>query len=225
MPGKRQNKSRKSKKTRRGGPQKTSRLTGFESAPTFFPDRRRGTFVYSTEGWLDCPIGSVGSQVFRLNSLYDPDFAVGGASVRSFAQASTLWNKYRVFSARVMISFTPVANGPTSVGVAGMVVASPLNTLGVDPIFWMGQRHVKRAELFQGNGIKLNFNVPIASIYAVRPSQVADEDDFAGLMSGNPNNVVYLHLGGDNRNAVAVRLYYSMRILYDAQVELPLGLA
>lgn len=67
---------------------------------------------YGAEGQL-----SVGSGVpyatsltFRMNSIYDPYFAVGGQTVCGHAQLAAIYSSYLVLGAKVILSFTDPQN-------------------------------------------------------------------------------------------------------------------
>jgi hypothetical protein len=55
--------------------------------------------------------------------------------------------------------------------------------------------------------------------------QVRDEDDFAALVGGNPNNGVFAHVGAYADGAAAGNLTIHVRIEYDVVWSLPLEMS
>lgn len=212
------NKNRKNKTGKRGGA-----LVGFNHPyPSFFPDRMRGTVVYSTSGTLITPASLLTANVYRLNSIYDPDYTGTGTTVRGYTQMNALYAKYRVFSATVVITAWPASTSTTDGSRSELyAVASNDLTLGVDPNAWLAQRHVYTAPLnMNSDAVIHKMVVPIHRVYGVKPEQVAFEDDFAATMTGNPNNGVQLHIGHRCISGVANTMAYTLTITYDVAVEL-----
>lgn len=70
--------------------------------------------------------GSLGSNIFRLQSIYDPNLSGVGHQPYGHDTMMTMFNHYTVMGAKVSISFTPVDTGtPSAVGV----LVSPTNSI------------------------------------------------------------------------------------------------
>ena len=163
---------------------------------------------------------AVSSTVFRLNSVYDPDYTGVGTSLASYTQAAAIYGRYRVYSATVHMDW--YATGSYNLTV--FAVATPATTLGTSIADIAVQRHSWTAPLTPGgNGVRKMVHAATWKIYGTTPKAVASEDDYCGLTGGNPNNGVYLHTGVFNSNgAAASSATLTVRIVYDVEWSLPL---
>jgi hypothetical protein len=160
---------------------------------------------------------------FRANSVFDPDLSGVGTTVAGYKQAAAVYGRYRVVSVKATIGF--VNRGVDAAHV--FVVATPVNTIGTDFNKAMAQRHIWQRPLAAVSGAALTkhtLSFPIHLIYGVPRAQVMAEDDFAGLISANPNNIVYLHIGAFNPGAAAGAVNFTVRLEYMTHWSLPLEL-
>lgn len=207
---------------RKAGRRGKAALVGFSAPRNLFPMSLTGHGTYAAVIAYSVPALTMAGHVFRLNSIYDPDYtSVTGRSIGGYAQASVLYGKYRVFSAEVFLEGT--VSG-TSKGFYYCVPSNDL-TLGTDPNVWNAQRNVFMAPIKGGDGVSHRMAVPIHTIYGVPPAAVSSEDDFASVMVGNPNNGVYLHVGMHNTTGTVVEFTFNLRIVYHVRLELPTALA
>lgn len=215
------NNNKRSKKGRRQ--RRTGGLKGFSSPRNLFPQFMLGHGTYATNIEYVVPAATLAGHVFRLNSIYDPDYtSITGRSIAGFAQASVLYGKYRVFEAEVFLE------GGVSEGILRSffyAVASNDLTLGTDPSVWNCQRNVFMAPLKGGDGVRHRMVIPIHQVYGVPAAAVRSEDDFAAVMVGNPNNGVYLHIGMHNASGQPSAFSFAIRIVYKLRLELPTALA
>ncbi len=195
---------------------------GFMKSPTLLPARFRGSMVYNTVVSLSVPASSVATNVFRVNSVFDPDYTGVGTSVAGYSQLAALYGRYRVLGAKFEIAWT--TTGSTT--WTGFVCANPVNTVGTSLPQILAQRFVwfKSAGASTGSAtISHSGSVSIAKTYGVPEVQVETEDDYAGLVGGNPNNQVFLHVGAYGDGG-ATGLFAHVRIVYDVIWSLPLEL-
>jgi len=214
-------KSSKSSRRRRVRKPSTA-LQGFTTFKPLFPAQFRGNHAYLTALLLSPAVGSVATNVFRLNSLYDPDLSGVGTSATGYAAAAALYNRYRVLRARAEISWT---NLSTTIPATAFVVTNPVTTVGTSWTQIAGQRHVwyKSLSVATGNSTaKHVVTVPLHEVYGVPYSQLRDEDDFAAVTGTNPNNGIYLHVGVFNDGGAAGSVNIHVRIIYDVAWSIPL---
>jgi len=94
------------------------------SAPgTPFPQRCRAQLKYTSYVNLDPPVGTVGLQYIRCNSVYDPDATGAGGQPRGFDQYAQLYDQYTVTNAKmkcwaVLPPGTGASNGGLMLGVS-----------------------------------------------------------------------------------------------------------
>jgi len=69
--------------------------------------------------------GSVSGKLYRMNSLFDPNFTDVGHQPAYFDQYAAIYSKYRVISSRIKVTFSPgssdteaTADGPWCVGIS-----------------------------------------------------------------------------------------------------------
>ncbi len=207
---------KKQQRKRRTAPKGT---VGFESVPSFFPDRMRGKMAFSNTYTFSPAAGSVSSTVFRLNSVFDPDYTGVGTSIASYGNIAAIYGRYRVFSAEVYMDWYGIG----SANVTVFAVATPVTTLGTGIADIVAQKHVWTSPLSVGGpGVRKALKATTWKIYGATPKQVADEDDYCGLVGGNPNNGTFLHVGVFNPNAGATSAACTLRIIYDVEWSLPL---
>jgi len=213
----------KNNKRRNRKPRAKSNLVGFSAPRNLFPQSMTGHGTYSAMVTYSVPNLGLAEHVFRLNSIYDPDYtSITGRSIGGFAQASVLYGKYRVFKAEII--FDGAVDGGTQRCFYYCVPSNDLS-LGTDPEVWAAQRNVWMAPIKGGDGVRHRMIVPIHTAYGVPKQAVQTEDDFSAVMTGNPNNGVYLHVGMYNVSGIAAAFSFTVRIVYHVRLELPTALA
>lgn len=139
-----------------------------------------------------------------LNSLYDPDNSGAGGQPYYFDQYMGLYGKYKVFGCfvqwRLCVTtstsnlFTPIAAMVPWVTTAGYPdIQTAINRKGV---VW---RNVMPGQ--QSYYLKKYYS--IADLFGVTKRAVADEDNFSGTVTSNPNNLPILQLMLYNNDASA----------------------
>ncbi len=216
----RSSKTRKnSRKSNAGG-----KITGLSNSPCILPPMFRGKMFYSTTGTMAPGAGALATNVFRLNSVYDPDMTNVGTSVAGYSALTGLYNRYRVLNAKVHLTLSNLA----TTAQTAFVAVNSVNNVGVSFPQAMAQRFVWDKVLAPTTGSSVtehSLSVPIHKIYGVPAFQVRNEDDFAGVTGGNPNNVVYMHVGFYNYSGSATSALYTVRIEYDVIWSLPLEMS
>jgi hypothetical protein len=201
---------------------RTTPLSGVVTTRNIFPPLFRGKLFYDTVIALSPAAGATSTYVFRGNSVFDPDFTGVGASARTYSNLAALYGRYRVMGFRATITFV---NTSTTTPVTTFVVLSPATTVGVDIAQILAQRQVWTRSISASNGagtVTHTFSAPVSKIYGVPESQVRTEDDFAAVTGANPNNGVYIHVGGYANGASAGAFNFHVRIEYDVIWSLPL---
>lgn len=177
-------------------------------------------FPYSTSSSLnpdEYTFLSSGTQ-YRLNSLYDPVFAAGGKQPFQFDQLSTVYLKYRVYGAKVEITF----NNPTGDGLyVGYHVG-----FSADPFTPIGKDASYLSEIAKGRLIPINntgsqtkvmsFYVPINTVFGVPKSQIGIDPNYSSTVFTNPvNQAILTVLALDSTgNATAKNIEYRLKITY-----------
>lgn len=198
-------------------------IVGLTSVAGLFPPLFHGTMFYETQLIVQPVAATMSYNTFRANSVFDPDLTNAGTTVAGYTQAAAVYGRYRVLSIKGTVSF--LNRGAD--GAHAFIVATPANTIGTNFNSAMAQRHVWQSPLAAVTGagaIKHTFSFPIHKVYGVPRSQVRNEDDFAGLTSSHPNNIVYLHVGAFNPSSGAGAVNFTIRLEYEVVWSLPLAM-
>lgn len=197
-------------------------ISGFHVQPTIFPPTMRGVMVYNSVFVFGPAAGTVQFNVFRANSVYDPDLTGVGVSCNTYGQLSALYTRYRVLRGRARLLFLNNTTTPTTV----IVAVNPVTTVGTSVTQILGQRFVWSRTLCGNTGgpaaLEHSCAWDVASVYGVRQQMVKDEDDFAAITGTNPANQIYLHVGGYANGAAAGNFNVHVRIEYDVVWSQPL---
>lgn len=197
-------------------------MTGLSTVAVGFPDRFKIVQAYGTY-FIGAPAAGAQSwNSFRGNSVFDPDFSGGGSTAFSFTQCAAIYNRYRVLGSRITLDVINSGSAPLRIALVATIANSPPTAS-----YLPGQRHVAQGMIGTSGtvGWKHTAFARTASVFGVPESQVLSEDDFAGLSSGNPNNVWYWHVVMFNPSAVAGLCSVAVRIEYDVAWSMPLLLA
>lgn len=181
------------KKFRRGRPRKNrSRITTTTARTWVVPDRMRVKLNYQQRITLSPAAGSLANNVFRLNSLYDPDQTGTGAQPVGFDQLSALYQKYKVYGAKVRAkAVSQGTTNPTSMFDFALV---PLLEAPTWSNFEDATGNPYRKWTMSGNSnvrpASLTAYWSIARLFGER---LADDDYSAGI-AASPTNTALLYV-------------------------------
>lgn len=196
-------------------------VSGLSSIRSGLPDRFRVTMPYASICSIAPGAGTVANYSYRGNSLFDPDFTGTGTTAFTYTQLSALYNRYRVISARIHVSFVN-----TSAGVLTHLLQASIANAPPTAVNMFGARHVARNTTSPGRpSWEHKAQVYTHAVYGVPKAQVLSEDDFAGLVGGSPNNPWYFHLTSYNPTATAATSTAEVRIEYEVVWSMPLNVA
>lgn len=107
-----QKKFRKTKKFTKKGKKgkKTGALYRVASSYAPFPLIQFAKLTYVQEFTLNPSSSTPVYQIFRANSLYDPDYTGAGSQPMGFDQFTTLYNHYEVYGSRIELQIVPNGN-------------------------------------------------------------------------------------------------------------------
>lgn len=204
------------------GLKKVSYLTGGDKSP--FPNTLMTKFMYNNETTLTSTSGSWAQNLFRLNSLYDPDASGAGGQPRYMdtllgaSGGNAPYSRYRVHAAHVVVEFqskttttsigdvilmrytTQAASSAVGARESPNSMVQTLNTLGAG----------------SGSQKKMEFFCKIKDVEGL--VDLADNPNFEAEYNANPANPVNLLVGYEdvlgNTSAVVARV----SIVYYAQL-------
>lgn len=152
--------------------------------------------------------GSNNAYAYRLNSVYDPVYALGGAQPYGFDQLAALYNKYRVISCSWNVSFY---SGGSVVRVATIPVNEPLVADGTspNPIYNMNNicnspRSRWAIQIPGGNTKMVKGKCYLPSLLGKNKTQYMADEDCSARVTTDPVEQALLYVvGADIANAVA----------------------
>lgn len=157
-----------------------------------FPDRFRTTVIYSDLIQLN-PLQPFRNQVFRGNSLYDPDFTALGHQPLYFDQYMAIYERFRVLGSKIIIKV--VNNSPGSSAIAVLHAdTDPLAVVSFFPI--SEQPHTKISRFIPVSArlpVSLGMRKSSCEILGLSSAQIWD-DDYSGTASGNPTKMWYYNV-------------------------------
>lgn len=212
-------KTNRSKRNKSSGQQ----IRGLTNVRGLFPAMFRGKMFYENQLVVQPVAAAMAYNSYRANSVFDPDLSGVGTTVAGYNQAAAVYGRYRVLAVKAIVSFINRGADGTHVFIA----ATPQNTIGTNFVEAMAQRNVWQQPLAAVGGsgiIKHVVSFPIHKIYGVPAQQVRNEDDFAGLISANPNNTLYLHIGAFNPGSSTGAVNFAVRFEFDVVWSLPLDM-
>lgn len=108
---------KKPKKTYRSRRRRTSLVS--MGVPSGMPTARRANLRYCQIMYLTSSAGTLGSDVFRANSIYDPDFTGSGHQPMGHDQWTALFNHYVVLGSKMTAQCTSNTGSipPTGLGI------------------------------------------------------------------------------------------------------------
>ena len=132
--------------------------------------------------------------VYRGNSCFDPDFAVGGTQPLAFDQWSALYTRYRVLASKCQ--FRVKNNAPD--GNALLMIVAPLvtNSAITNRELLSEQRYAESAFVGDSNGMDvktITSYMDTASVRGVPKEAVRIDGAYSALVTGNPGLEWYWH--------------------------------
>lgn len=116
-----------------GGQQMAYMIPGVDGKLQFgFPKKIITILRYYQSDVLTSNLGSIANTVFRMNSLFDPDFTGTGHQPMYYDRYAALYSNYRVLGSRLSTTFYPthdataVSNGPYIIGMHKSHLSSSL---------------------------------------------------------------------------------------------------
>ncbi len=222
MQRKQQNTSRKGRrKGGRGGvnPRRLNQDTGGQAVSVNIPPRNylathvagltptlRRTLVWAYDNFTPSASGVMTEcLVAKLNSPYDPDNAVGGASATGFAKYMAFYSKCFVLAARIKVHYVACAsNGdqpPLAPGTAGVTITTTTGALGsIAAQIEAGLCVFKRTGYSQNTGV-LDIGVDVGKF--LNKPDVLDDPQLFCTNAADPTQLIVAHVWIQNDSTVS----------------------
>lgn len=159
------------------------------------PDSYRTKLRYCTSVVIDPVVSSIGSHVFRANSLYDPDLTGAGHQPLGFDNLMALYDHYVVLGAKITCTFiaptTSVTTTASNVGICLDDDATPYTSL--ESIREQGRVSYKTMTVSgSSNPTKISKYYSAKKFHGV--SNVLDNDHLRGDSASNPDELCFFQV-------------------------------
>lgn len=164
------------------------------------PVKFKTSFKYNqdSEALTTLVAGVLNSRTWRVNSLFDPDFSLGGEQPMGYDQMMAFYNKYTVIGFRAQMVFYNTANHHMQVAIYFSVESSV-------PVDWerIIENGAKQIVLppFGASGTPYKVSVKVAPHKLLSVTKPLSEPDLAGSDGSNPAREVYCHVVYKNPTA------------------------
>lgn len=161
--------------------------------PSIMPDVFVTKMKWTYRTTITSTSGVPGNQVFKINSLYDPDSTGAGNQPVGFDEMSSFYQRYRVLGVGYSVTLVPntgvVATNLLEVGCAPSVETFAANsdpqTLGSNPY---GNFQI----IFSNSGITtLKGYIPMAKLFGITRLVYNNDTSYHGTPSSDPNVLSY----------------------------------
>lgn len=155
-------------------------------------------------------VSSTQNQLFRLSSVYDPDYSGGGSQPNGFDQWAAVYNNYRVQKCKWKFNFctTQGSNEPSY-----MCICPRLDNAAETSYEDLAGEARAKAVFSSGAGAPtkvLAGSCDLRKIWGLSKDEY-DDQDFASYVNGNPSKNVYLSVllgtGSGSTNSTLVTYY------------------
>lgn len=158
-------------------------------------------------------------QIFRGNSLYDPNFSGAGHQPLGYDQLTSLYNQYTVMGCKVTLSLMSTSAAVTQSDVQMTLIASNDSGAFVSSELIAEQPYNKTR--YMGNAYvgprSITSYYSSSKITGVSKKRVMDDPDFSALYNNNPAKVWYVHCYLADLTADNLTATYKVTLLYYAK--------
>jgi len=154
------------------------------------------TMRYAREFTLNPGAGGAAvEQVFRCNSLYDPDYSGAGAQPYGFDQWNLIYNAFVVLRSRIKCTAWPVNSGSTS-GIFGICLTQGTTAVGTT-IMDVAEKNTSSSIASLSNQVSIADRTARSSCDVARffdKKNPQDDENLVGNGAGNPVTQGYFHV-------------------------------
>jgi len=188
---------RRRRNFRRSKKSYTSSTGGLGPLPPRFLTRMRYSQALS-HSYLS---GTTNDYIFRLNSIFDPDYTGAGHQPYAHDQFATFYSRYRVYKCSWRITF-PSSNDTFVVTVVPTNAVTDFTDSNYAAEF---PRAITKMTSYYGGGGAITFkgHISLARLNGSSKTQYRADDRFQAQFGSNPNETLDLHIvtsvpGGEN---------------------------
>jgi hypothetical protein len=202
--------------------------TNFENiSRTFLDPHKYITLRYSEVANFTLATVTGTQALFRLNSIFDPNAAVGGHQPYGYDQMAALYNRYRVLACRWKITFGTQAS---TYKIVILPINGALASAITTSLTFETACETPRARLYtQGGGgaptVVANGHIKLNDLNGVTIPEYLADDRFEAQIGANPAEVMNLIIGIYNPTTGTITIDYTVELIYKVDLHDPLAVA
>lgn len=179
-----------------------------------FPDRLQTTLKYADTGTITCSTGGVGLQVFRANSIFDPDATNVGHQPMYRDTYAAIYDQYAVVSATFKIR---LMNLDTAKIITAGVVIDDDTSVSTNAQILLEQNHGVNTTLTPLSGSQNEWNVTVPwSCQEILNIDPYASETYKTLVGSNPNEVSSVAIWGAAEDASStVYLHWKVEAVFE----------
>jgi len=175
-----------------------------------FPRQTKVKLAYNTYIQSSTTAGLAFDYVFRLNSVFDPDFTSAGHQPQSFDQWAAFYNRYRVDA--TVVTFEGSADIATTFSILGNNSTASLTAYDqVEESPYVSSKSYSVG----GNTVELQRTFDLAKINGVSRSVYNDDDRYQALCSASPTEVLALHCVSAIMGGTSSVVTFRVKLVYE----------
>lgn len=202
----------------RGFPLRSAPSTAIIRQPSGVPDRLQVKLIYREALTWTQASGNVGDNVYRANSLFDPDLTGTGGQPLGFDQWAAFYFYYTVTG--VSVEVTNMCNGAVinncRTGITFSILSNAYATTDQDRV--EAQPYTTAKSLWMGNTTSGTSTqkayMSTAKIMGALPIAVQTEDAFSALVTANPGAPWFMHVWNYVPSLATQSLYQNVKITF-----------
>lgn len=166
-------------------------------------------------------------QVYRMNSMHDPDLTGGGHQPRFYDELATLYNFSRVLGCKITVKLLPTDSTVPQQNIYVAIVPSNSSTSLSNSVYLdiaeLPFAKVEMTNLYGQRAIMSMFK-NISTVAGVAPSVIRNDDAFRAPLGSNPSTQTYYHIvaGTFNETSTGLDCRALIDIEYTVQFEDPI---
>jgi len=200
-----------------------------------FADRYNVQLPYASSIVLNTAGSSVvvtNPQIYRLNSLYDPDYTSAGHQPYQYDQLNLLYKYYIVHDVDIDVEFTDPSGDGQWVGMKAYTqddsTYGPSTGKSIDTLVEQGYSAVKALNNTGSQRVRLSAHIDLPKLAGLTRAQyLAGTTSYGGANASNPSYIFWLDLFNiDPNGAVAVKSVNAVvRFTFHAQLYMLINVA